>query len=81
MTTWHLRDLFVDHATGRLRESKVWANIAKASMTFGFIWSVVHGQNTDWLWMAFGAPMLGHESVTRLFNMKEAANGRPTGSV
>jgi len=71
MNTWHLRDLFVDHITGRLRESKVWANIGKAAMTFGFIHAVMHGQNTDWLWTAYGLPVLGHEFVTRMLNQKE----------
>jgi hypothetical protein len=68
---WNWSDLFVDHITGRLRESKVWSNIAKAALTFGFVWAVVHGQNTDWLWMAYGGTVLGHETATRFLNQKE----------
>jgi len=77
MRQWKLSDLFVDHGTGRLRESKVWSNIAKGSMTFGFLWAVVHGQNTDWLWTAFGTPLLGHELVGRWLNQKEPGNVTP----
>ena len=76
MKAWNFADLFVDHATGRLRESKVWSNVGKAAMTFGFLWAVMHGQNTDWLWTAYGVPILGHEAITRMFNQKEQ-NAKP----
>ena len=71
MGDWHLRDLFVDHATGRLRESKLWSNVGKAAMTWAFCYAVYKGQNTDWLWTAYGVPVLGHEFVTRMLNQKE----------
>lgn len=72
------RDLIVDHQTGRIRESKVWSNVCKAAMTAAFLWVIYHGGNSEWLWLAYGGPMLGHESVTRFFNQKEKPNGSAT---
>jgi hypothetical protein len=71
------RDLIVDHTTDKIREAKVWSNVCKASMTFGFIWVILHNGGSEWLWLAYSAPLLGHEAGTRMLNQKEK-NATPT---
>ena len=41
---WCVMDLVVDHRTGKLRESAVWSNVGKASMTWAFIYTVMGGR-------------------------------------
>lgn len=72
----HVRDLIVDHETGRIRESKVWSNVAKASMTTAFLWVIFHGGSSEWLWVAYGGTLLTHESATRILNQKEKNESR-----
>lgn len=69
--TWQLRDLFVDHNTGRIRESKVWANIGKAAMTWAFCHVIYKGGSSEMLWAAYGTVMCGHETATRILNLRE----------
>lgn len=71
--TWQLRDLFVDHATGKVRESKVWSNIGKAAMTWAFVYTIwlAKGNFNETLWLAYGAIMCGHETATRMLNLRE----------
>ena len=57
---WHIRDLVTDAKTGKLQERKLWSNLGKAAMTFGFIWAVLHAQGSEWLWMSYGGVILGH---------------------
>ena len=71
MNLWNWRDLFTDHRTGKLREAVIWAHVCKAAMTFGFIWTVIHGHSSEWLWLTFGAVCLGHEGFTRVLNQKQ----------
>lgn len=72
-STWRWADLFVDHRTGMLRESKLWSNIGKAAMTFGFLFIVIveHGQYNPGLWAAYGAVIMGHETATRWMNQRD----------
>lgn len=68
---WHVRDLVTDHRSGRLIEAKLWSNVCKGTMTFGFIWAVTHAQGTDWLWLTYGAVLLGHELGIRHYNQAQ----------
>lgn len=69
----HLRDLIVDHTTGRIRESKVWANIGKGAMTWAFVWVIYKGGSSEMLWVAYGTIVCGHEAATRLLNIRDKA--------
>jgi hypothetical protein len=64
-------ELITDHATGKLRETSLWSNIGKAAMTWAFIFTVLKGSGTEWLWMAYGGIVVAHESVARFFNQKQ----------
>ena len=68
---WCVRDLFVDHQTGKLRETAVWSNVGKASMTMAFIWAIFHGQQSEWLWISYGGIIVSHEATARFFNQRQ----------
>jgi len=70
-----LKYLLADHTTGKLRETVLWSHISKAAMTWAFIWVVLHGGSSEWLWMAYGGLVLSHESVARMFNIKQNKEG------
>jgi len=71
MKVWSLKDLIVDHSTGKLRETALWSNIGKASMTWAFIYTILKGTGSEWLWLAYGGIVVAHESTARFFNQKE----------
>lgn len=70
---WCFRDLFVDHQTGKLRETAVWSNVGKATMTWAFIYTVYSGKGTfsELLWVAYGSIVVAHELTSRYFNQKQ----------
>lgn len=68
---WCFMDLVVDHRTGKLRESAVWSNVGKASMTWAFLYTVLTGHGSEWLWLTFGGIVVAHASVERLLNQKQ----------
>lgn len=68
---WALRDLFVDHQTGKLRETALWSNIGKAAMTWAFVYTIYAKQSTEWLWVAYGSIVVIHEGAARYFNQKQ----------
>ncbi len=68
---WCVMDLVVDHKTGKLRESAVWSNVGKASMTWAFIYTVWGGTGSEWLWIAYGGIVVAHASVERVLNQKQ----------
>jgi len=68
---WNLRDLFVNHQTGRLRETALWSNIGKAVMTWAFIYSVMHEHFNETLWVAYGSVILAHEAYSRFMNQRQ----------
>ncbi len=68
---WCVMDLVVDHKTGKLRESAVWSNVGKASMTWAFIYTVMGGHGSEWLWIAYGGIVVAHASVERVLNQKQ----------
>ena len=76
--TWNIRDLFVDHNTGRLRESKLWSNIGKGAMTVAFVWVIYKGGSSEWLWITYGTIVCGHEIATRFMNQREQTTKEPT---
>ena len=73
MTTrkWCFRDLFVDHVSGKLRETAVWSNIGKAVMTWAFVKTVWTNDATEWLWLAYGGIVVAHEASARFFNQRQ----------
>ena len=71
MKLWHWRDLFTDHQTGKLRETLIWSNIGKASMTIGFILLVWRGHATEWLWASYGGVVVLHEVAARVMNQRQ----------
>jgi len=49
-----LKDLFVDHITGKLSHSKLWSNLGLCIVCFGFSWYCYH-LKADWdLFLIFG---------------------------
>ena len=72
-STWKFRDLVTDATTGRLRESAIWSNIGKATMTWGFIYALLHDNGTEFLWLCYGGVILGHEGASRLLNQRQQA--------
>lgn len=79
MRKWCFLDLVTDHATGKLRESSVWSNVAKLSMTWAFIWTVLNDKQTEWLWAAYGGLVMLHEGASRFLNMKASNANEPKG--
>ncbi len=80
MSEWHLRDLVTDHKTGKLRETAVWSNIGKASMTWAFIYTVFYakGSFSELLWVAYGSIVVAHELTARYFNQKQQVLDKDT---
>lgn len=68
---WQWSDLFVDRRTGVLRESLIWSNVGKLAMTWGFVYMTATGKATDWLWLAYGGVICGHELISRGLNIKQ----------
>lgn len=68
---WCIRDMFVDHQTGRLRETAVWSSVCKICMTWAFVYSVLHEHFNELLWVAYGSIMLGHEAYARYMNQRQ----------
>lgn len=71
MKQWHLRDLFTDERSGKLRETKVWSNIGKAVMTFAFVVVTWRGAGTEWLWLTYGMVVVLHELGSKMLNQKQ----------
>ena len=71
MSKWKWSDLVVDHQTGRLRESSVWSVIGKAAMTWGFIYVILDGKGTEFLWLTYGGVVVGAEIGARILNQKQ----------
>jgi len=69
--TWRVKDLFVDHKTGKLRETALWSNVGKATMTWGFVYQTIHGGMTEWFLLAYGAIVIVHEGAARFFNQRQ----------
>ena len=73
MKRWHVSDLVTHEATGRLSETKLWSNIGKAAMTFGFVWVVVHGSSSEFLWATYGGVVVLHAMGNRFMDGKKSA--------
>lgn len=70
---WCFMDMVTDAATGRLSESKIWANIGKGVMCWVLIAESIGGNPTEVLLMWFGIIVLGHELGARFLTNKHAA--------
>ena len=71
MKEWHLRDLVTDHQTGKLRETAIWSNIGKATLTYGLCHQIKTGTLTEWFVAAYGAVVIMHEVAERVLNQKQ----------
>jgi hypothetical protein len=71
MSEWHWRDLWVDHKTGKLRETMIWSNIGKAALTYGLCHEIKTGTLTEWFVAAYGAVVIMHEVAARVLNQKQ----------
>ena len=76
MSTWSVMDLVTDAATGRMSESKIWANAGKAIMCWALVHQTLNESLTEVLLMWFGLVVLGHELGARFLTNKFAA-GQP----
>jgi hypothetical protein len=65
---WHIRDLVVDHKTGKLRETALWSNIGKTAMTWAFCWLTLKNQLTEWYVLAYGGIVVFHELGSRVIS-------------
>jgi hypothetical protein len=68
---WRFSDLFTDSTTGRMSESLMWSNIGKAAMTWGFCYICVTQQTSEFLWLAYGGAVLGHNIAARVLNQRQ----------
>lgn len=68
---WCVMDLVVDHKTGKLRETAMWSNIGKATMTWAFVMLVRGDKLTEWYVAAYGALVVAHEIAARVMNQKQ----------
>ena len=81
MRLWHLRDLFTDHQTGKLRETSLWSNIGKFAMTFSFIFLTIKGSLTEWYVAAYGGVVVLHEMGAKYLNQRQQqVDKQPNGS-
>lgn len=77
---WCVMDLVTDHQTGKLRETSLWSNIAKAAMTWGFCYTIYYGKGSfsELLWVAYGSVALGHEAYARFMNQRQQGLDKET---
>lgn len=68
---WHWRDLFTDHKTGVLVETKLWSNVGKFLMSVAFVIVVWRGASTEYHWAMFGGVVVLHDLGTRYQRYKE----------
>lgn len=71
---WCFMDMVIDHATGKLSESKVWVNIGKAALTGILINEAYQGTLTEPLLMWFGFIVCLHELGARALSNKYVSN-------
>lgn len=70
------KELISDH--GRVSATKLWFNIGYAAITFGYIWSIMHGFSFESATMVY-APFVGGTKVFEKFLMLKfgAVNVQP----
>ena len=78
MSTWHFSDLVTDKASGRLSEGKLWSNVGKAAMTWGFVYAILRGGNSEWLWTSYGGVVVFHEIASRFMNQRQQTLDKAT---
>ena len=62
---WRFTDIVTEAKTGRLSGPKIWANVGSAAMTLAFLWVIIRGGNSEWLWLSYGSMMVGHDVLAR----------------
>jgi len=71
MTNWHWRDLFVDHQTGKLRETLIWSNLGKVGLSIWFGTDIYYRTATTDQAMVFASIVVLHELGSRFFNQRQ----------
>lgn len=64
-------DLVTDHQTGKLRETALWSNLGKATLTWALVYETLHSGLTEWLVFAYGGIVILHEASARYFNQRQ----------
>lgn len=74
-----LTDFLTDPVNNRGSESKLFAIVGKVALTWAFVH--VHRVATvppsEWLWLAYGGLILGHEGYSRLNSYKNPKQPKP----
>lgn len=68
---WHWRDLFVDHKTGKLRETAMWSNVGKGMLTAWLGVDIYRGTATVELGTLYASIVVLHEMGARFFNQRQ----------
>lgn len=63
---WCLTDLITDPVSGRLSETKVSVLVGKALCMWGFVYLVLKGTSSEWLFLIMLITFMAHESWSRI---------------
>lgn len=80
---WRLRDLVVNHQTGKLRETLVWANAGKAALLYAYL-KYVTAANYETMTTVMAGALIAHEVIKTKQHQdqqkldKEPINASPT---
>ena len=70
MDTWRIRDLFTNPCTGKLSQTRVWANVAYTAATFVVVKTAILGQITADLLLVYLAATTVHGGVSKYLALK-----------
>jgi len=65
-----LKDLVTDSGTGQLSHTKIWANVAYASSTIGFLYAVYKGTAGAEIWFAYLGIVGASATASKLLSLK-----------
>ena len=74
---WSFLDLVTEAKTGRLSEARIWSNVGKCAMTIAFGWVIYRGQSSEFLWLAYGGIVVGHEVLAKMQNQRQQTLDKP----
>lgn len=66
----HLRDLFVDHATGGLSHTKLWANVGYLAITYAFLADAIAGGLDAEKILAYGAVVACSATASKFLSLR-----------
>jgi len=65
-----MKDLITDSGTGQLSHTKIWANVAYASATVGFLYAVYKGTATSDIWFVYLGIVGASATASKLLSLK-----------